>query len=67
MAQKFKLTNQRKRRNLVNWPLNNKALNKNFANKILYNEVHFHLDGYVSKRNCRGCTLGESRFGELMG
>jgi hypothetical protein len=54
LTQELAPTDHLKRRGSVNWMLGNQKVDGNFSKKIIFSdEVHFQLNGYVNKQNCR--------------
>ena len=54
LTQELKPTDQARRREFVNWVLENQEVDGNFSKKIIFSdEAHFQLDGYANTQNCR--------------
>lgn len=54
LSQELKHTDHAQRREFVEWILEQQQVDANFSHKIIFSdEAHFHLDGFVNRRNCR--------------
>ena len=54
LIQGLKLNDHLQRRQFADWALAQLEINPNFDKKIIFgDEVHFWLNGFVNKRNCR--------------
>lgn len=54
LAQELKPDDHLKRRTFVNWLQEQRQVDADFSQKIIFSdEAHFHLGGFVNKQNCR--------------
>jgi len=54
LTQELKVNDYRQHRVFADWVLEQLEVNPNFAKQIIFSdEIHFWMNGYVNKQNCR--------------